>query len=183
MDERARHQWIATHILPHEGEARGWLRRHMHTLAVADIDDVIQEAYARLWLADFSQIGNGRSYLYTVIRNLLLKQARRARIVPMERLGEIEALRIPTEERAGSGISDTGISGILSGHDRREVHAKTEVHPNQVTSGKSQALENLAVVEHDDGGFLRRSARGGTQDVWSAGDLQLRRGRLCSPWR
>jgi RNA polymerase sigma factor (sigma-70 family) len=32
------------------------------------------------------------------VRNLLVEHARHARIVPMERLGEIEALRIPSEE-------------------------------------------------------------------------------------
>ena len=52
--DKARHRWIAAHILPHEGEVRGWLRRHAHTLSAADVDDLVQEAYARLWLTDFS---------------------------------------------------------------------------------------------------------------------------------
>lgn len=98
MDDQARHQWVATHILPHEGEVRGWLRRRVHRLTLADIDDLIQEAYARLWLVEFTHIASGRSYLFTVVRNLLIEQARRARIVPMERMGEIDALRIPSEE-------------------------------------------------------------------------------------
>jgi RNA polymerase sigma factor (sigma-70 family) len=98
LDNRARHLWIATHILPLEGEVRGWLRRHVHSLRDTDADDLIQEAYARLWLIDFSKIENGRGYLYTIVRNLLIEHARHARIVPMERLGEIEALRIPSEE-------------------------------------------------------------------------------------
>jgi RNA polymerase sigma factor (sigma-70 family) len=93
-----RHHWIATHILPLEGEVRGWLRRHVHSLSQADADDVIQESYARLWTADFSHITQARSYFYATVRNLLLEHARRARIVPMERLGEIEVLRIPSEE-------------------------------------------------------------------------------------
>jgi RNA polymerase sigma factor (sigma-70 family) len=96
--DESRHRWIAAHILPLEAEVRGWLRRHVHTLSNADADDLIQEAYARLWLADFGKVVNGRGYFYAVVRNLLLEHARRARIVPMERLGEIEALRIPSEE-------------------------------------------------------------------------------------
>jgi RNA polymerase sigma factor (sigma-70 family) len=63
-----------------------------------DIDDLLQEAYTRLWTADYAHITNGRSYLFAVIRNLLLEKARHARIVPMERLGEIDALLIPSEE-------------------------------------------------------------------------------------
>lgn len=98
MDEQSKYQWVAAHILPHEAEVRGWLRRHVRSLSAADIDDVLQEAYVRLWRADFSQVCSGRSYFFTVVRNLLLEQARRARIVPMERMSEIEALRLVSEE-------------------------------------------------------------------------------------
>jgi RNA polymerase sigma factor (sigma-70 family) len=98
LDDRAKHLWIATHILPLEAEVRGWLRRHVHTLKTEDADDLLQEAYARLWLIDPSKIENARGYLYAIVRNLLGEHARRARIVPMERLGEIEALRIPSDE-------------------------------------------------------------------------------------
>lgn len=98
MDEPARYRWIDANALAHEREVRGWLRRHVRSLSSADIDDLIQEAYARLWLADFDRIEDGRRYFYSVVRNLLLEQARRARIVPMERMGEIESLRFASEE-------------------------------------------------------------------------------------
>lgn len=98
MSEPARHEWVATHIVPHEADARAWLRRHVHRLSATDIDDLIQDAYAKLWTADYTRIANGRGYLFTTVRNLLMEQARRARIVPMERLGEIDALAIPSEE-------------------------------------------------------------------------------------
>jgi RNA polymerase sigma factor (sigma-70 family) len=94
----ARYRWIAAHIMCHEGELRGWLRRYARTLSASDIDDLVQEAYARLWEADLTSVLNGRSYFYAVVRNLFLEHARRARIVPMERLGEIDALRIPSED-------------------------------------------------------------------------------------
>ena len=80
----------------------------------------MQEAYARLWTAEYSKITNGRSYLFAVIRNLLLEQARHARIVPMERLGEIDALLIPSEE-PGPDRSTLGagmLEEINSGLDR-----------------------------------------------------------------
>jgi RNA polymerase sigma-70 factor (ECF subfamily) len=98
LDDPARHHWVASYILPYEGEVRGWLRKHVRTLNPHDIDDLLQEAYTRLWTAEYTHITNGRSYLFAVIRNLLLEQARHARIVPMERLGEIDALLIPSEE-------------------------------------------------------------------------------------
>jgi RNA polymerase sigma factor (sigma-70 family) len=98
LDDPARHHWVASHILPHEQEVRGWLRRRVRTLNPQDIDDLVQEAYSRLWSAEYRHIANGRSYLFAVIRNLLMEQARHARVVPMERLGEIDALLIPSEE-------------------------------------------------------------------------------------
>jgi RNA polymerase sigma-70 factor (ECF subfamily) len=98
LDQRARQHWVIANILPHEAEVRGWVRRYVRSLSPADIDDLIQEAYSRLYYVDLDRIAGGRSYFFTVVRNLLNEQTRHARIVPMERLGEIEALRIPSEE-------------------------------------------------------------------------------------
>lgn len=98
MDDNARLHWVATRILPLETEIRGWLAAHASSLSAADVDDTIQEAYARLWTAELSQITHPRAYFYTVIRNLLAERARHARVVPMERMGEIDALRIISEE-------------------------------------------------------------------------------------
>jgi RNA polymerase sigma-70 factor (ECF subfamily) len=98
MEDHNRLHWVATHILPLEGEVRGWLRSHAASLNAADVDDLIQEAYARLWKAQYSQVTQPRAYFYTIVRNLLAEWARRARVVPLERMGEIEALRIISEE-------------------------------------------------------------------------------------
>jgi len=98
MDETARLRWIASQILPYESEVRGWLVAHATSLNSSDIDDIVQEAYSRLWTAHLIGITNARAYFYTVIRNLVAERARRARVVPMERMGEIEALRIVSEE-------------------------------------------------------------------------------------
>jgi RNA polymerase sigma factor (sigma-70 family) len=98
LDELARHRWIAIHILPLESQVRRWLSRHVRSLATSDADDLIQEAYSRIWGADFATIHNPRAYFFQTVRNLLQEQARHAQIVPMERMGEIDALRIPSED-------------------------------------------------------------------------------------
>jgi len=89
-----RHQWIADHILPWEAEVRRWLRRYTRTLFADDIDDLIQEAYARLWSTDFTHIRNGRSFLYTIVRNALRDQRRRACVVQIECVAEMDALDV-----------------------------------------------------------------------------------------
>src|ERR1700733_3263535 len=98
MDDPARYRWIATHILFIESELRGWLRRRMHVLVDSDVDDLVQEAFARIWKADFSTIHNGRAYFYATVRHLLAEYARRSRIVPIELLGEIDSLNIISDE-------------------------------------------------------------------------------------
>src|SRR5579863_7076636 len=94
----ARYRWIAAHILPHEPELRGWLRQRQRCFNKHDVDDVVQEVFARIWTADFTRIGNGRAYLFATARHLLAEHARRSRIVPIELLGEIESLNLISEE-------------------------------------------------------------------------------------
>src|SRR5882757_10585905 len=98
MDERARYRWIAANILPYEPELRGWLRRRLRALGDNDVDDLVQEAFARIWAADFATIRNGRAYLYATVRHLLAEYARRSRIVPIELLGEIDSLNLISDE-------------------------------------------------------------------------------------
>jgi RNA polymerase sigma factor (sigma-70 family) len=94
----ARYRWIATNILPHERELRGWLRRRLGAFGENDIDDLVQEAFARIWAVDFALIRNPRSYLFATVRHLLAEYARRSRIVPIELLGEIDSLNLISDE-------------------------------------------------------------------------------------
>lgn len=85
-------QWIADHVLPWEDEVRRWCGRYSRTLDSADIDDLIQEAYARLWATDLSHIRDGRQFFYAVVHNKLQDQLRRARIVQIDHVAELDAL-------------------------------------------------------------------------------------------
>jgi RNA polymerase sigma factor (sigma-70 family) len=98
LDDSARYRWIGRHILVHEAQARRWLSRHVRSLSPNDADDLIQEAYLRIWSSDLASIQNPRAYLFASLRNLLLEQARHASIVPMERMGEIDELRIFSDD-------------------------------------------------------------------------------------
>lgn len=98
MDETARYHWLAVHVLPFERELRGWLRPRLGRLCGCEVDDVVQEAYARIWQADLSCVHNGRAYLYATVRHLLSEYLRRSRVVPIELLGEIEALNLISDE-------------------------------------------------------------------------------------
>jgi RNA polymerase sigma factor (sigma-70 family) len=98
MDRLARLQWLQRHVVPYEATVRRWLFRHVRSLPQADADDLIQEAYSKFWVLDLESIASPHAYFVTIVRNLVGEQARRAKIVPMERMGEIEALSIISEE-------------------------------------------------------------------------------------
>lgn len=108
MDERRQRivAWVGSRVLPHEAEVRAWLRRSL--VSPADADDVLQEAYCRLaMLDDVDHIANPRAYLFQTARNIVLEQVRRARIVRIETVTEIDALSIeqdePSPERIAAG--------------------------------------------------------------------------------
>lgn len=95
-DEHVR--WLSREILPHEPDVRRWLAARVRGLAGVDVDDVIQEAYARLWGVDPTHINDPRAYFFTTARNLVGETLRRSRIVSIETIGDVEALNIVSSE-------------------------------------------------------------------------------------
>ena len=99
-NDRAR--WLARHIIPHERTIRSWLMRRTHDL---DIDDIIQEMYARLAALDNPEIiRNPRQYAAQTAISIALNLARHARVVPMIPVGDFEEFGLvslePSPERA-----------------------------------------------------------------------------------
>ena len=98
MDHKSRLHWFAREILPHEGDVRKWLTNRVRGLGNCEVDEVIQEAYARLWAADVERIANGRAYLFVTARHIVGEQIRRSRIVTIEAVADLDALNIEDEE-------------------------------------------------------------------------------------
>jgi RNA polymerase sigma-70 factor (ECF subfamily) len=97
--------WVGSEVLPHEADVRAWLRR---SLDPEDLEDVVQEAYCRISSLDsIDHIRSGRAYLFTTARTVVLERLRRARIVSIETVTEIDALDIvydaPSPERIAGG--------------------------------------------------------------------------------
>jgi len=81
-------RWLARHVLPHEPALRRWLGRQLPPDLA--IDDVVQEAYARLAsLRDHDAIAHPRAYFFQAARSVVLMHLRRSRIVRIEAMAEI----------------------------------------------------------------------------------------------
>ena len=103
--------FVGGQILPHEADVRAWLRRTGSL--PADIDDVIQETYCRLAALDsVSHIASGRAYFFRTARNIAIEKIRRARIVRIDCVTEIDALNViddePSPERVVAGRRELG---------------------------------------------------------------------------
>ncbi|WP_066096037.1 RNA polymerase sigma factor [Xanthomonas massiliensis] len=87
--------WLAESVLPHEPELRQWLGRRVP--AGLDVEDVVQEAYAILaGMESVDHVQQPRAYLFTVAQSVVLQQLRRAQVVSIEAVGDIERLEIPS---------------------------------------------------------------------------------------
>jgi RNA polymerase sigma-70 factor (ECF subfamily) len=111
--------WVGAEILPHEADVRRWLRRAGTT--PADIDDLVQEAYCRLAALDsVGHIASGRAYLFRTVRNLAIERLRRARVVRIDSVTEIDALNVvdmePSPERIVGGRRELRrVSDLIEG--------------------------------------------------------------------
>ena len=98
MDHNGHLLWFAREVLPHEADVRRWLTARVRGLTGCDIDEVMQEAYARLWSADADKIGNARAYLFVTARHIVGEHLRRSRIVPIELMADLESLNVVEDE-------------------------------------------------------------------------------------
>lgn len=89
--ERAR--WLAGNILPLEPQLRAWLKRIVP--AGLEVDDIIQEAYAKLAaLPGDAQINYPKAYLYQITKRLISEHVRRSAVIPIDTIAEPEKLSL-----------------------------------------------------------------------------------------
>lgn len=92
-------RWFAAEVLPHETSLRSYLRGKFP--AYPDIDDLVQETYARLLQArEQGTVATPRAFLFATARNAAFDFFRRRQIASIEGVAEIELLPV-LEERPG----------------------------------------------------------------------------------
>ncbi|MFT4251218.1 MAG: RNA polymerase sigma factor [Caulobacter sp.] len=85
---RERARWIAAQVLPHEAELRRALARRAP--AGFEVDDIVQEIYARLaGMASVEHIENPRSYVFRMASGVMVDFMRRQKVVPIQSVEDI----------------------------------------------------------------------------------------------
>lgn len=162
--------WVVREILPHEADVRAWLRR---TLDPDDLEDIIQETYCQIaGMEDISHIRSGRAYFFFAARSFVLMKMRRARVVKIETVKEVDNLAMaadePSPEQIAAGRREldrvrTLIEALpkrcrqviemrkVNGHSQREVAEYLGVPEhtveNDVVKGMKLILKQLAEGE------------------------------------
>lgn len=86
-------RWFAEEIQPHEQDLRAYLRAKFSSYP--DIEDLIQETYARLLqVREQSPAKLGKAYVFATARNAAIDFFRRRKIAIIESIAEIELLPV-----------------------------------------------------------------------------------------
>lgn len=95
--EQAR--WFAEEVQPHEGSLRSYLRNKFP--GHPDIDDLVQETYARLLQArESGGVRAPKSFLFATARNAAFDFFRRRQVAAIDGIAELELLPV-LEDRPG----------------------------------------------------------------------------------
>lgn len=88
-----RTQWLATNVLPHEPLIRARLARVY--VADLDVDDIIQEMYARLMAAPaLENVRYPRQYAIQTAKSIVIDYLRRSRVVSIVSTENLEQLEV-----------------------------------------------------------------------------------------
>lgn len=136
-------RWFEAEVRPHEPALRAFLQQRFPD--IHDVDDLVQESYARLLEAHRKEpIANARAYLFTIARNSALSQLRRPRIFSDQ----------PLEEAAPENLVAPGADVVDLVATRQEVSillAAVETLPARCREifilTKLQGLSHQAVAD------------------------------------
>lgn len=104
MDRKRIVAWVVSSVMPHEPAVRRWLRSRLQT--ADDIDDLIQEAYAKLAaLTSIDHIQRADTFFYRTVHNLLVDRIRHDRVVRIEAATETDLSTVYTEEPSPERIA------------------------------------------------------------------------------
>jgi RNA polymerase sigma factor, sigma-70 family len=89
-------RWFAEEVHPHESSLRAYLRSKFPSLR--DIDDLIQEAYTRLFRArQAGRVTYAKAFLFATARNAALDLFRRRKVVSIDSVGDLSTLSVIAE--------------------------------------------------------------------------------------
>ena len=96
-------QWFEDEVRPHESALRAYL--HGMFPSIPDIDDLVQESYARLLRArEAGKVRYVKAFLFAIARNAALDFCRRRKVVSIDAIGNLADLTVIDDRPDASEI-------------------------------------------------------------------------------
>lgn len=94
---RDRAVWLSRYVLPNEADLRAWLRHR--PVVDLEIDDIVQEAYARLAaLETVENIRQPRNYLFQTAYSIIVSHVRRSKVIRLQAVSDLSQLDVASNE-------------------------------------------------------------------------------------
>jgi len=88
--------WFVREVLPLEAALTQYFRHNWRD--TAGVADFLQDVYLRAYEAAAKEFPQStRSFVFTIAHNLLVDRVRRAKVIPLEAVENLEALSIPAD--------------------------------------------------------------------------------------
>ncbi len=92
-----RHDWFLDQVFHHRTALHRYLRKL--TSGADDIEDLVQEAYVRIYaLPDYRQIESPKGLLFRIAHNLAVERARRHKAQATETMADLDTLSVYSNE-------------------------------------------------------------------------------------
>jgi len=90
-------RWFMDEVHPHDSSLKAYLTNSFP--AVRDVEDVVQESYARIWKARVLQpIRSAKGFLFQVARHVAVDLLRRGQVSPIDEGRDLAVLSVITSE-------------------------------------------------------------------------------------
>jgi RNA polymerase sigma-70 factor (ECF subfamily) len=149
LSDRSRTEWLARNVLPHEALIRSRLNRLY--VADLDVDDIIQEMYARILRAPaLDAIRYPKQYAIQTAKGIVINYLRRSRVVSIEASENLEKLDVEmpeanAEERLGFRDEILEVASILA--QLPEVCRETFILRRIEGLSQKETAQRLGVTE------------------------------------
>ncbi len=149
LNIQERTEWLARNVLPHEPLIRSRLNRVY--LADLDVDDIIQEMYARILCApSLEAVRYPRQYAIQTARGIIIDYLRRSRVVSITTSESLEQLDVEmpqasVEDRLGFQGEIQEVAGALA--QLPEVCRETLILRRVEGLSQKEAAQRLGVTE------------------------------------
>jgi RNA polymerase sigma-70 factor (ECF subfamily) len=98
-------RWFKDEVHTHDAKLKTYLRSSFPSV---DVDDVVQESYLRVWLANLARpVASARAFLFTVARHLALDSLRHRKKSPIIGVPDLTVLGVIDESRDAAEAAAT----------------------------------------------------------------------------